>query len=337
MNATLQTNFDDQIKALKQSFNKPTDCNLSKALQRDIIETKNIIATIQEDKFDKKTKDKKSEKLSLKKLDEISFEIIDLKDQINHNIAEHEKLQQTVNNIRKNNKANKIINQKAKLTQEVSSPPKTQQNNCSASPSYADVVSLSPRVEEAAKPTSVRLRLPHEKGSPQDKRQSSTRNDPLQSNISSYVIGDSILKDLHPLKLDWTKTTKVRTLSGRTLEGIRAVLMTQDLSSLDSLIIHAGTNNVPRNTGSDILNIFADIITEIRHRYPKLNIFISTILPREDHKTQVYQDKINYINENLKSMAQKLNFNLINNESLHNPELRYDGLHLNVRGTINLA
>ena len=100
----LRTKFDDQIKALKESFNKPTNCNLSKALQHNIIKTKNIIATIQEHKFDKKTKDKKSEKLSLKKLDEISFEIIDLKDQINNHIAEHERLQQAVNNIRKNNK-----------------------------------------------------------------------------------------------------------------------------------------------------------------------------------------------------------------------------------------
>ena len=74
-----QTKVDDQIKTLKESFNKPHDCNLSKALKRDVIKTKNVIATIQEDKFDKKTKDKNSEKLSLKKLDEISFEIISVR------------------------------------------------------------------------------------------------------------------------------------------------------------------------------------------------------------------------------------------------------------------
>lgn len=333
----LQTKFDDEIKAIKDS-SKPTDCNLSKALKRDIIETKNMIATIQEDKFDKKTKEKNSEKLSLKKLDEISFEIIDLKDLINKNIAEHEKLQQTVNNIKRNNK-NHYNSQKENLAQEVSSPSKLQQENTSASASYADVVSLTPKAAETTKPASVRSRLRDDKAPPLDKSHtSSTRNDlSSQSNISSYVIGDSILKDLHPHKLDWTKSTKVRTLSGRTLEGIRAVLMTQDLSSLDSLIIHAGTNNVPRNTGPDIVSLFADIINEIRYRYPNLNIFISTILPREDDKTQLYQDKINYVNENLKPMAKKLNFKLIDNESLKDPELRYDGLHLNFRGTINLA
>ena len=103
----IQDRFEVRIASLETEKSKPIDCNLAKALKRDIKETKDVIASIQQEKFDKRTTDKKSEKFSAKKLDEISFEIIDLQDQIRKHSAEHENLKQFVNGLKRSMKDNR--------------------------------------------------------------------------------------------------------------------------------------------------------------------------------------------------------------------------------------
>ena len=71
-----------RIAILETENSKPINCNLAKALKRDIKERKDVIASIKQEKFDKRTTDRKFEKFSAQKLDEISFEIINLQDQI---------------------------------------------------------------------------------------------------------------------------------------------------------------------------------------------------------------------------------------------------------------
>ena len=127
-------------------------------------------------------------------------------------------------------------------------------------------------------------------------------------------------------------------LSGRSLGEIRAALSTQDLSSIQNLIIHAGTNNVPKQTGSEIVQIFDEMIREMKSSYPNLKIYISTIIQREDLKIPGSKEKINFVDQKLKSVAQKLNVEIIDNASnLNDPEMCYDGLHLNGAGVVELA
>ena len=163
-------------------------------------------------------------------------------------------------------------------------------------------------------------------------------DDLTNADISNFVIGDSILKGILPRKLDYSRSTKVRTLRGKQLKDVRNVLATQDLSSLRNLVIHIGTNDIPKQAGNELVDQFERTINEITARYPNLSIFISTILPREDLKATGSAQKISYVNDNLKRLSSQLNFKVIDNTpNLEDPELRYDGLHLTERGTAILS
>ena len=95
-------------------------------------------------------------------------------------------------------------------------------------------------------------------------------------------MGDSILKGIFPRKIDFSGSTKVRTLRGRQLHDVRSFLANLDLISLDNLIIHAGTNDVPKYAGTEIVDNFEKTIRELKSVNSKLTIFLSIILPRED-------------------------------------------------------
>ena len=57
-------------------------------------------------------------------------------------------------------------------------------------------------------------------------------------------------------------------LSGQSLEEIRAALSMHDLSANKNLIIHAGTNNIPKQNGPEIVQLFHETICEINSSYP---------------------------------------------------------------------
>ena len=77
----------------------------------------------------------------------------------------------------------------------------------------------------------------------------------------------------------------MKTLRGRQLHDVRNFLAKLDLSSLDTLIIHAGTNDVPKFTGVEIVDFFEEFIRELKSAHPSLTIFITSIVPREDLQT----------------------------------------------------
>ena len=157
---------------------------------------------------------------------------------------------------------------------------------------------------------------------------------PNNGETSTLIIRDSILKGIFPRKLDFSGSTKVRTLRGRQPHDVRNFLAKLDLTSLNTLIIHAGTNDVPKFAGTEIVDFFEETIRELKSSYSNLTIFISTILPREDMQAPAISDKINFINEKLKVMSMRLHFHIIdNNNTLQDPDLRYDGLHLTEKGT----
>ena len=338
----IQDRFEVRIASLETEKSKSIDCNLAKALKRDIKETKDVIASIQQEKFDKRTTDKKSEKFSAKKLDEISFEIIDLQDQIRKHNAEHENLKQFVNGLKRSMKDNRNTEENKNDSATKTAKTQDQHENDIVPQHENDIVpqSFSPDIDSTRPKaelhqTPFRMSYGSERGS---QPRSFFNNHAINKNISNYIIGDSILKQLHPRKLDSSGSTKVRTLSGRSLEEIRAALSTHDLSSIKNLIIHAGTNNIPKQNGPEIVQLFDEMICEIKSSYPNLKIYLSTIIQREDLKIPGSKEKITFINEKLKSMAQKLNIEIIDNApNLNDPELRYDGLHLNGTGVIELA
>ena len=89
----LQKYFDEMKDQLKI---KPADCQLAKSLKNEVCQTKNVIEKLQCQTLDKKTAEKNSDKLLTKNLNSITFEIADVKAQIEKNTENHENLMEII-------------------------------------------------------------------------------------------------------------------------------------------------------------------------------------------------------------------------------------------------
>eukprot|EP00112_Aurelia_sp_Birch-Aquarium-sp1_P019797 Seg4968.2 transcript_id=Seg4968.2/GoldUCD/mRNA.D3Y31 product="hypothetical protein" protein_id=Seg4968.2/GoldUCD/D3Y31 len=334
---TFQKQLDDlSANQEKSAATKTADCPLAKSLKDVMLETKSIVLSIQEEKFDKKTAEKNSDKLFRKNVQEINLEIENTKDQIQKSADKYEKLLASITEIKKSIREN--ANTLKRVTEKEGSV-NNRDEKVLANPTAINSFS-NPRDPPFVKsPQEPSVRLRNQSGRWTSPLQEGNHHDDLTNvDISSYLIGDSILKGILTRKLDYSRSTKVRTLRGKQLRDVRNVLAAQDLSSLRNLIIHIGTNDIPKQTGDKIVEQFQRTINEITTTYPNLSIYISTILPREDLKTTGSAQKINYVNDQLKGLSSQLNFKVIDNASnLEDPKLRYDGLHLTEKGTAILS
>lgn len=314
----------------------------TRSMKQEISETKQFMTAIQNDKtemLDKKTIEKNAEKHFTKKLNELDFEIIDARDLIKKNADNYEKLLTSLNDLKRSIKEN--TNAIKNVTEDYKQP-KSEKIKVSSQSHQATAFETPLAEPTSAKPfeESVRMRPSESRGARSLNGPPRTpRNGPsYNGETSTLIVGDSILKGIFPRKIDFSGSTKIRTLRGRQLHDVRNFLAKLDLTSLDTLIIHAGTNDVPKFTGAEIVAFFEETIRELKSAHPNLTIFISSILPREDLQAPTIPEKINFINEKLKVMSMKLHFHIIdNNDTLHDPDLRYDGLHLTERGTALLV
>eukprot|EP00112_Aurelia_sp_Birch-Aquarium-sp1_P010165 Seg2184.5 transcript_id=Seg2184.5/GoldUCD/mRNA.D3Y31 product="hypothetical protein" protein_id=Seg2184.5/GoldUCD/D3Y31 len=92
----------------KSAVTKTADCPLAKSLKDVMLETKTIVLSIQEEKFDKKTAEKNSDKLFRKNVQEINLEIENTKDQIQKSADKYEQLLASINDIKKSIRENAI-------------------------------------------------------------------------------------------------------------------------------------------------------------------------------------------------------------------------------------
>ena len=104
---TIQKQLKDLfVNQEKSSSTKTADFPLAKSLKDEIFETKNIVMGIQEDKFNKKTTAKNSEKLFRKNVNAINLEIENVRDQVQNSINNYEELLISMNDIKKSIREN---------------------------------------------------------------------------------------------------------------------------------------------------------------------------------------------------------------------------------------
>ena len=152
--------------------------------------------------------------------------------------------------------------------------------------------------------------------------------------IHLAVIGDSIISNWekhYPRVWDSTFPASHLNLgiSGDTIQGVWWRLLNSGLpDSVKKIIVHVGTNNVSNTKSStdEIIDGFISMISDMKNKYNKSNIFVSSILPRYDRRGS-YNMTIDKIN---KGIADRLppDIMFIQHQSILVENMFGDKLHL---------
>ena len=148
------------------------------------------------------------------------------------------------------------------------------------------------------------------------------------------IIGDSIIKQIDPKKLS-KKTVYKRSFPGKTCDQISDEIdgIHTDVEP-SHVIIHAGTNNMPAESADSCVTKIENLAMKTRNTYQNARIGISSLTHREDINVSMKQSEVN---NKLKEMAHRNNFDFIDNSHIDGSCLNSSKLHLNAKGSAYLA
>ena len=148
------------------------------------------------------------------------------------------------------------------------------------------------------------------------------------------IIGDSVIKNVNPVKLSKRRVQKY-TYPGKTTPEINNELTKINIQLPPSHVIaHTGTNDVPVETTEKCISNMEELIMSVKQKFPNSKIGISGITPRQDI---VLKLKIKEINEKVQALSSKHGVKFINNLSIDKTCLNSSKLHLNAKGSAILA
>lgn len=163
--------------------------------------------------------------------------------------------------------------------------------------------------------------------------------------IKTLIIGGSTLKHFSSGRLSTPHCfTKVQTNSGAKVADVTRKLSNfPGVQDSDHVVLHAGTNNIGRQSDQQILDEYREFIHQTRQIVPNCNISISSILPRpHDPKSNA---QIFNVNSALYNLCTNNNVQFIDNSPAFfknvtnspNSELFEDNIHIGFNRTKVLA
>ena len=167
-----------------------------------------------------------------------------------------------------------------------------------------------------------------------DRTQGTSGNSDRVPKKGIALIGDSIIKNVSPVKLSKRKVYKF------TYPGKTTIEITNELAKINikpdpsHVVIHAGTNDVPVESIDECVGNMEKLITTAKQKFPNSKIGISGLTLRQDSDLI---SKIEDINEKVQSLSSKHGVTFISNMSIDETCLNSSGLHLNAKGTAILA
>ena len=167
-----------------------------------------------------------------------------------------------------------------------------------------------------------------------DRTQGTSGNSDRVPKKGIALIGDSIIKNVSPVKLSKRKVHKF------TYPGKTTIEITNELAKINikpdpsHVVIHAGTNEVPVESIDECVGNMEKLITTAKQKFPNSKIGISGLTLRQDSDLI---SKIEEINEKVQSLSSKHDVTFISNMSIDETCLNSSGLHLNAKGTAILA
>ena len=97
------------------------------------------------------------------------------------------------------------------------------------------------------------------------------------------IAGDSMLNYIEGQKLsNRTRATKVHSFPGATSEDMLDFIRPLAYRNPDSIIVHAGTNDLTELTTKEILENYLDIMATIKEINPEIKIVFSSVIQRHD-------------------------------------------------------
>jgi hypothetical protein len=147
------------------------------------------------------------------------------------------------------------------------------------------------------------------------------------------LIGDSIIKNIHPRKLSRRKVNK-HSFPGKTAEEIISEVKNIKSDSPSHIILHAGTNNLPLDNPSVCIKKIESLAININKKFPNSTICISSITLRRDLNLG---EQVAKVNDGLQVFYTKNEFKFIDNRNLDSSCLNGSLLHLNAKGSAYLA
>ena len=166
-------------------------------------------------------------------------------------------------------------------------------------------------------------------------------------NKDLVFVGDSIIKHVNMNLLNKDKENELCCFPGANVLKIRNELVNiESKFNIKRLVLHMGTNCIPKDTTDVVASKLLHVIKEIRLHMPETKLYVSAILPKI---TKDYNPGINAINLQLYRESIKMGFFLIQHPQFsQNSILSLDlfvsrevlnkrPLHLNHRGVATLA
>ena len=150
----------------------------------------------------------------------------------------------------------------------------------------------------------------------------------------TFIIGDSIVKNIEGQRLNkkMKSTVHVKSIPGATTKCMKHhVRGSLKGNSLDTAIIHFGTNDLKNNeSAEDIATDIINIAISVKNENESVVVFGITI------RNDKFNDKGKNVNHLLKRRCEAENILFVDNSNITVGMLNHSGLHLNEHGTTRL-
>ena len=145
------------------------------------------------------------------------------------------------------------------------------------------------------------------------------------------VCGDSIIAGIEEKRLHRLGKVKVRCFKGATVENLHSHLVPLLQKQPKTIIIHIGTNNCINETSEAIMFRIDELVKFVKRKLPQCTVIMSTPTIRLDLAKATLTTK--RLSEKIKISQHQT----IVNDNITKEHLGLKGLHLNSRGTVQLA
>ena len=147
---------------------------------------------------------------------------------------------------------------------------------------------------------------------------------------TTLIIGDSMIGGIEESRLK-NYNAKVKSHGGATVDDVYDYITPLLRKVPTNIILHIGTNDAPYKLAKEIYDEIINLMKYIQNELPNVNIHLSCPILRTDHA------KANTVLRVLDRKFKDSSMNIIPNDNIDGTCLAKRGLHLNQKGSGNLA
>ena len=161
-----------------------------------------------------------------------------------------------------------------------------------------------------------------------DSNQNASSSD--NSNFTTVLVGDSIIKQIQGWKLGKKVGHRVvvKSFSGATTSDMKHYLKPTLEKNPQQILLHVGTNDLRDQNPNVVVDNVVELARKIESE-TNARIILSELVARSDN---VSSDSVKTVNRKLKKFCNQNNWKLVQHQNITTNDLNQSGLHLNNRG-----